>query len=181
MSFYAISQLKYTLVCCGQFLQHSVVSDDALTLFVEVKKEKSGDCSWRITRRRKKAPLLHMLRSAFLSGAYKTLSSPTIGHDDDDDELERVGRNNESVNQKKAVSIMGKKKGKSTYVHNKTHNSSARESDERRLLQLRNMEVKRLQKNVERQEVLMTAYIPEHLQKRPRIGFNHMTDSHLQL
>ena len=66
---------------------------------------------------------------------------------------------------------MGKRKGgKATYEHNHTHNPRKRESDERRLVQLRNMEVRRLHKAVEAQEVLMTAYVPEHLRKKPRMG-----------
>mmetsp|Transcript_380 Transcript_380/g.693 ORF Transcript_380/g.693 Transcript_380/m.693 type:complete len:363 (-) Transcript_380:57-1145(-) len=69
---------------------------------------------------------------------------------------------------------MGKRKGtKSAYEHNHTYNPSARESDDRRLSQLRGMEIKRLQKSVEKQERLMEEYIPAEQRKRKRVDPNY--------
>ena len=48
----------------------------------------------------------------------------------------------------------------SVYKHNHTHNSKARESDERKISMLQNMEIKRLQKNVDRQKEIMFKYLP---------------------
>lgn len=60
---------------------------------------------------------------------------------------------------------MGKRKGGggkrgSKYVHSVTHNAEARESGERRLQMLRNLEIKRLTSIVEKQRQHMTNYFP---------------------
>lgn len=67
---------------------------------------------------------------------------------------------------------MGKKKSgnKSGYSHSHNPNPSARESDERRLNQLQTLEVKRLQKAVERQETDMRRFIPHDKRKKQKIG-----------
>ena len=69
---------------------------------------------------------------------------------------------------------MGKRKGGggkrgSKYVHSVTHNAEARESGERRLQMLRNLEIKRLTTIVEKQRQHMTNYFsPEVMAKKRR-------------
>jgi len=52
---------------------------------------------------------------------------------------------------------MGKRKGEN-YQHKVTVNAKARESEERRAQQLRNIEVKRLQNNVEKIKQILIRY-----------------------
>ena len=68
---------------------------------------------------------------------------------------------------------MGKKKavGK-RYLHKHTYNAKARESDERKIELLQSMEVKRLQKQVDKIKAEMRVYIPSDARKRPKIGAN---------
>ena len=63
-----------------------------------------------------------------------------------------------------------KRKGKSTYEHNHTHNPRARESDERKIELLRGLEIKRLQGFVDKRIVEMRSYIPPEKRVRPKIG-----------
>lgn len=53
--------------------------------------------------------------------------------------------------------VMGKRKGES-YRHKVTINAKARESDSRRAQQLRSIEVKRLQNNVEKMKQILLRY-----------------------
>ena len=58
----------------------------------------------------------------------------------------------------------GQKKSKiqkSNYIHKVKHNPNARESDERRLKRLQDLELKRLQNAVKKQEEMMRRYIAE--------------------
>eukprot|EP01041_Mallomonas_annulata_P005661 gene5661-11423_t len=59
---------------------------------------------------------------------------------------------------------MNKKDG--AYKHNHTHNARARESDERKISMLKNMEVKRLQKAVDKQIDNMRKYLPPGTKKQ---------------
>jgi hypothetical protein len=56
----------------------------------------------------------------------------------------------------------GKKGGRggTKYVHNHTYNPTARESDERKIERLHNMEVKRYQNCVDRNMKVITQYLP---------------------
>ena len=56
----------------------------------------------------------------------------------------------------------GKKGGRggTKYVHNHTYNPVARESDERKIERLHNMEVKRYQNYVDRNLKVITQYLP---------------------
>ena len=64
---------------------------------------------------------------------------------------------------------MGKRKGASKYEHVHTYNSNARESNERKLDRLHNMEVKRIRNAVEKQTNLMQAYLPPDVIARKKI------------
>lgn len=67
---------------------------------------------------------------------------------------------------------MGKKKS-NNYHHNHNPNPIARESNERRLNQLQLLEVKRLQKLVEKQENDMRRFIPYEKRKKVKIGSHY--------
>ena len=56
---------------------------------------------------------------------------------------------------------MGKRKADKGYVHKHNPNPKARESDERRLLALKNVEIKRLQNKADKLRQEMAAYTEE--------------------
>lgn len=68
----------------------------------------------------------------------------------------------------------GKKGGRggTKYVHNHTYNPTARESDERKIERLHNMEVKRYQNCVDRNMKVVTEYLPVETiaYKKQKIG-----------
>ena len=65
--------------------------------------------------------------------------------------------------------MKSKNKKNTAYKHNHTYNSNARESEERKLTLLKNMEVKRFQKYVDKQTESMQNYLPPGANKQ-KIG-----------
>ena len=55
--------------------------------------------------------------------------------------------------------------GKQKYVHKTSHNSKARESEERKIEMMKKLELKRLQNAVDRQRELMQNYLPAEFNK----------------
>lgn len=66
--------------------------------------------------------------------------------------------------QRPNITMTGRSKkgsrGGTKYVHNHTYNPTARESDERKIERLHNMEVKRYQNCVDRNMKVITQYLP---------------------
>ena len=56
---------------------------------------------------------------------------------------------------------MGKRKAGKGYVHKQTHNPEARESEERRMLALKNLEIRRLRTKLEKLTQGMASYTEE--------------------
>ncbi len=63
---------------------------------------------------------------------------------------------------------MGKRKA-AGFVHNHTYNPRARESDERKIALLKNMEVNRLQKYVDKHTEEMRSYLPPEKRKKVKV------------
>lgn len=60
----------------------------------------------------------------------------------------------------------GGKRSSNKYVHKHTYNPKARESDERKIEQLKNIEVKRCQKHVDHHMALLQSYVPLEVRNR---------------